>query len=285
MLTVVHKPSKKAPAAARQRSHRGQALAPWPGPALRAPAAAWGPAFPLGSPVATPVQALAVPVQRAKRTYKSKSKKKVLGVKKMIKKPSKARARINKNQLALGWKTFDVRFGPLYHGSGTKMQANIRVKDIDDLWGAGSSPSVQPPWWSAMRSSDPSIDDFASRQLVQGHLLNDNIGGPGSDMQNLTPITKSANSTHNKKVEEKIKKVAKTKGFYQIEYDVEADYSAPPTWQALGAPNKKIAPWLPYFPRAIHAEFAIWKLVGRSLRNIASAEKRWTIFNDHSGLK
>lgn len=244
-------------------------------------AAGWGTA--LGSPSA-PVQLLSAPVQMAKTTKGSKGGKKTK-VTKGIKKPSKTvkpiKTSIIKNVLTQGWRKFDVDFGPLRNGCATRMRANIRLNDVDDLYGMGSSPSVQPPWWGAMSAA---VSPFASSYLVQGHLLNDNIGGPGDNMQNLTPITKSANSTHNKKVEEKVKKAFRSKGFYQIEYDVEADYSSPPTAKDMGAP-KSIAPWLKNFPRAIHAEFAVWKKVGKKFVNRSAGEKRWTIHNDHKGLK
>jgi len=37
--------------------------------------------------------------------------------------------------------------------------------------------------------------------MVQGHLLNDNLGGPGNSMRNLAPISKTANSEHLHQVE------------------------------------------------------------------------------------
>jgi hypothetical protein len=44
----------------------------------------------------------------------------------------------------------------------------------------------------------------APRLYIKGHLLNDNLGGPGS-MQNLYPITHQANIDHDRLVEEPIK--------------------------------------------------------------------------------
>lgn len=40
---------------------------------------------------------------------------------------------------------------------------------------------------------------------IQGHILNDNLGGPGNDWKNLTPLTRSANSLHEKRFESDVK--------------------------------------------------------------------------------
>lgn len=54
---------------------------------------------------------------------------------------------------------------------------------------------------------------------VKGHLLNDNLGGPGTE-ENLFPITEKANKAHSAQVEEELKKWVNTMGFY-IYYEVE----------------------------------------------------------------
>lgn len=46
--------------------------------------------------------------------------------------------------------------------------------------------------------------------MVQGHLLNEKLGGPGSDMRNLTPFAKSTNSQHHAYVEKKAKAISPT---------------------------------------------------------------------------
>jgi hypothetical protein len=58
----------------------------------------------------------------------------------------------------------------------------------------GSPPSVKPSWW-------PKGDAWWTAYMVQGHLLNENLGGPGNDMRNLAPISKTANSEHLHQVE------------------------------------------------------------------------------------
>ncbi|KEO83702.1 hypothetical protein [Tumebacillus flagellatus] len=90
-----------------------------------------------------------------------------------------------------------VSFGALCDlGYGTSMYAEI----VD--WNhmpVGSAPSVKPDWYP------PSNTPYWTSYMVQGHLLNDNVGGPGNDMRNLAPITKTANGAHERLVESKVK--------------------------------------------------------------------------------
>lgn len=74
----------------------------------------------------------------------------------------------------------------------------------------GSGPSVAPSWWPSKQDATykaqyKTICGWFSRYMVQGHLLNENLGGPGSDMRNLAPITKVANSEHLHQIEEQAK--------------------------------------------------------------------------------
>ena len=57
----------------------------------------------------------------------------------------------------------------------------------------GSTPSVTSDAWVALgkRRNDNSPRDY---YYVRGHLLNHNLGGPGSNWQNLTPLTQVANN-------------------------------------------------------------------------------------------
>jgi hypothetical protein len=48
---------------------------------------------------------------------------------------------------------------------------------------------------------------------VAGHLLNDNLGGSGTDSRNLTPLTQNANKRHSK-YEDKLKRACETADLY-----------------------------------------------------------------------
>jgi hypothetical protein len=51
-------------------------------------------------------------------------------------------------------------------------------------------------------------DGFSAKEYIKGHLLNDDLGGPGEEL-NLFPITAAANRAHNRNVEEVVKDLAK----------------------------------------------------------------------------
>lgn len=142
-------------------------------------------------------------------------------------------------------------------GLGTSM--------VSEFWpgwspGVGSKPSVEPGWWP----HPPDIAaSFFSNYMVQGHLLNQKIGGPGNNMDNLTPITKSANTMHEKKIENAVKNNVKS-GKHVVDYHVEADYSTSPAADEL-APNETAAvknriaaKYAPKLPGKIVAEFTAW---------------------------
>ena len=57
-----------------------------------------------------------------------------------------------------------------------------------------------------------------SNHYIKGHLLNDNLGGPGTD-ENLFPITEEANKAHHHDVEKKLKEWVNDDGNY-IYYNV-----------------------------------------------------------------
>ncbi len=67
----------------------------------------------------------------------------------------------------------------------------------------GSEPADEPRIWKSLGSL------VAKKNYVQGHLLNENLGGPGRRF-NLTPINKKANADHLSKIERTVKKAVNT---------------------------------------------------------------------------
>jgi Domain of unknown function (DUF4157)/DNA/RNA non-specific endonuclease len=141
----------------------------------------------------------------------------------------------------------DIDWGALYNGCGTSMDAEIGPND--DL--GGSSPSVRPYWWGTLMNSSPATANYLSTKMVQGHLLNDNLGGPGNDMRNLTPITKSANGQHHNSIEKRAKELVK-KYNRKIHYTVTADYTRVPPAAWFG--NMIPSQFLHLFPYSLHCE-------------------------------
>ena len=79
-------------------------------------------------------------------------------------------------------------------GGGTSMNAEILSKNTTK----GSPPRDNPKiWQKANRRKET---------YVRGHLLNEDLGGPGR-AYNLTPITIKANNLHKDKVENKLRKM------------------------------------------------------------------------------
>ena len=85
-------------------------------------------------------------------------------------------------------------YGPLRQGFGTY----ARVAYMQSPHDMGSPPSVQnTPEFEIINNRRDGGRSF----YVKGHLLNDNIGGPGNTWSNLTPLTQPANAAHERDFE------------------------------------------------------------------------------------
>jgi|GEM_PF-2832508 len=84
-------------------------------------------------------------------------------------------------------------------------------------------PQGGPPQGAALRTimgqlpTDPTLPN--TDKFIKGHLLNDNLGGPGT-AANLFPITAEANKQHEQYVESWAKEWVNEKGFW-VYYEVE----------------------------------------------------------------
>ncbi|WP_443072390.1 eCIS core domain-containing protein [Streptomyces sp. RPT161] len=119
-----------------------------------------------------------------------------------------------------------VQYGNTANGVGTYMKAELHPGSL----GKGSSPRVKPTWWPASNSG--ATGAWFARNMVQGHLLNDNLGGPGNTLTNLTPLTKTGNSNHLHYTEANVKKEIKNGNV--VEYEVVAHFDGV-TGAELGA--------------------------------------------------
>ncbi|MEK6210044.1 MAG: DUF4157 domain-containing protein [Pseudomonadota bacterium] len=77
-------------------------------------------------------------------------------------------------------------YGPIANGFGS----SVRVERLTSDHPEGGRPSVEGGHWEALRRRQQGGGTY----YVRGHLLNDNLGGPGSSWTNLTPLTQSANN-------------------------------------------------------------------------------------------
>ena len=87
-------------------------------------------------------------------------------------------------------------------GGGTNAEASILSKHHPQ----GTAPRDYAPIWENLADLGAGVPKRVRKDwYVQGHLLNENLGGPGMRF-NLTPITKQANNKHKAEVETGVKK-------------------------------------------------------------------------------
>ncbi len=114
-------------------------------------------------------------------------------------------------------------YGPLVNGFGS----SARVERLAKAPGAagipgGSEPTgaaAGPDWGALLRRKHGE-----GTYYIRGHLLNNHLGGPGNTWTNLTPITRSANSTMSASFEEPVKAKVLTEN-KTVHFQVTANYS------------------------------------------------------------
>ena len=90
-----------------------------------------------------------------------------------------------------------------------------------DNKGEGSKPSQAddfPKIWASLTKKRD-----GHRLYIKGHLLNQNLGGPGDKVENITPLTYSANSNHLNAVEKQVKGVV-LEDKKTVHYEVHINY-------------------------------------------------------------
>jgi hypothetical protein len=115
---------------------------------------------------------------------------------------------------AVNWKT-KVEWNATSHDDGVKMVADPLGPDHT----LGSTPGADGVWADKRRKLERSSGDMS---YVAGHLLNENLGGPGNEARNLAAIPQVANKKHSDEVEEKIKEIVNNKHGW-VRYEVTAD--------------------------------------------------------------
>ncbi|KUJ70870.1 hypothetical protein ACZ90_00720 [Streptomyces albus subsp. albus] len=169
--------------------------------------------------------------------------------------------------------TTSVTYGPVNgDGVATNMNAILHPGSL----GKGSRPTVKPPWWP---TGNGATAKWFAQFMVQGHLLNHNIGGPGNTMANLTPLTKAANSAHHSNVEKLVKNEVLTNGNI-VAYNVWADYSTHPTGKQLGATPAAVETeidqkYADKMAGMIQADYTVYDASHNNLRS-----DTWQIHND-----
>lgn len=153
---------------------------------------------------------------------------------------------------------YTYQLGGLNNDSGELVKTGLILKHDT---GGGSSVSAWPNWWPSGPAE--TANDFLQTNFVQGHLLNEKLGGPGNDRKNLTPLTRSANSQMSASIESVAK--AYLEVGYGITYEVKAHYDKHPTISGVGANHlnineqNKLQQALDKMPYWISAEITVYE--------------------------
>lgn len=103
---------------------------------------------------------------------------------------------------------------PVYGGRVNGFGGSASVMRLTPIHANGSSPSsgdMGNPLWGKISKRKQGEGVY----YIKGHLLNDNLGGPGNIWDNLTPLTQAANSDHKNRFEKFVKlAVNGTEGAY-----------------------------------------------------------------------
>jgi hypothetical protein len=87
--------------------------------------------------------------------------------------------------------------------------------------GKGSKPSVSNDYYSTINQRRY----LGGSYYILGHILNENLGGIGSSWKNITPLTRSANSEHERIAEARVKTAVEAGNI--VKYEVTAIYDRP----------------------------------------------------------
>ncbi|SEV90933.1 DNA/RNA non-specific endonuclease [Chitinophaga sp. YR573] len=111
-----------------------------------------------------------------------------------------------------------IRWDPAVKNEGTHMIADPLGPDHP----LGSTPGGgKTSEWNKARVRMEALSRKQS-DYVAGHLLNEQLGGPGTDVRNLAPITSEANANHKQHVEAEVKKMV-NKDLKWIFYEVKTE--------------------------------------------------------------
>lgn len=123
----------------------------------------------------------------------------------------------------------NIWWGPL---TGRSFGSYMMADPLTKYGPSGSQPSAEGnTTWDTLKKRKQKANG-SSTYYVRGHLLNDNIHGPGDDWKNLTPLSQRTNNHspigHLRKVEKDVKKLVIKQ---PVAYQVTVKYGRSPlTW-------------------------------------------------------
>lgn len=111
-------------------------------------------------------------------------------------------------------------------GTSVVVGGKMTVAPLTAAGPRGSDVDNDSELWKVLRRRRKG----AGSHWIQGHLLNNNLHGPGNDPRNLTPISREANAQHEQQVESLVKRAVQRVGPDDkgrqpvVSYEVEAKY-------------------------------------------------------------
>ncbi len=158
---------------------------------------------------------------------------------------------------------------------GKRMEAKFLASNHPIGSGPGTSQSdifsVLPTKGNVDKPEHGSRD--ANSMYIKGHLLNDNLGGPGED-RNLFPITQKANQEHERNIEADAKDLVNKKAFI-VNYVVETENITKQPLVILGSET--------FHPvnADFRCELSTYKKIGEKLEKITPVIKKATIHSTY----
>ncbi|MCZ6604224.1 MAG: hypothetical protein O7A03_03680, partial [Alphaproteobacteria bacterium] len=114
---------------------------------------------------------------------------------------------------------------------GDKVGIGMEANPLGPDHRQGSGPSGQKTLMGLL-PTNPKIYRAADSRFIRGHLLNDNLGGPGTP-DNLFPITAQANARHHSAIEAAVKSWVNNNRYW-VRYKVTVENISPLTTAANG---------------------------------------------------
>lgn len=111
----------------------------------------------------------------------------------------------------------------LHDDSGSYMLAELHPGHLGGGTPVGGS---RPNWWppGGTKGALNTTEDFFTNYMVQGHLLNEKLGGD-NERKNLAPLSQTGNANHNHAAESQIKKELVNGNIIKYEVTVKYDIS------------------------------------------------------------
>lgn len=113
-----------------------------------------------------------------------------------------------KTALLLGANGPQMSTPPVYGGlqSGSAFGTRVEITQLGPAHPVGSVPSSGDMGSSVWRRLNRRrVGGGSASYYIKGHLLNEQLGGPGNTWQNLTPLTREGNADHFERFERAVK--------------------------------------------------------------------------------